>query len=163
MKIPSFGQFPKPLIEKWKPLIRDAAHMTLAETKVRYVGEPIALVIAESRAIAEDALDALRVDFDVLSAVMDVDSAVDTKSARIFDEFPDNIALDLHVQLGDAENAFGKAAQVVREEFSIQRYSGMPLEGRSVFALPNSVGGLTVWTTQQLPHFHRALVCRALG
>lgn len=162
MEIPSFGQFPRSLIDQWNPVIRHAPVITLASEKVRYVGEPLALVVATSRAIAEDALDLIEFDFDMLPPLTSVEAALEDGAARLFDEHPDNVALDLHVRVGDADRAFGDAAITVSDTFEIQRYSGMPLEGRSVLAIPEGGDGLAIWTSQQLPHFARNLVCTAL-
>jgi carbon-monoxide dehydrogenase large subunit len=162
MDLPSFGQFPKSLIEQWKPTIRFCPVRTLADTKVRYVGEPVALVVAKSRALAEDALDLIDFEFEQLNALTTVEAASAADATKLFDEHPDNVALDLKIEVGDAAAAFAGAETVVSDTFNIQRYSGMPLEGRSVFAIPSG-DGLMIWTTQQLPHFARALVCKALG
>jgi aerobic carbon-monoxide dehydrogenase large subunit len=162
VKLPSFGQFPKSIIDQWHPVIRDASQLTLAVDKVRYVGEPIALIVANSRAIAEDALDALQIEVETLPATTDADAALQPGAPKLFDEHPDNIALDLHVRLGAVDQAFSNAAHIICDEFYIQRHSGLPLEGRSILAIPNGKEGLTVWTSHQLPHYHRALICKVL-
>lgn len=162
MELPSFGQFPKSLIDDFNPTIRTCRVRTLADKKVRYVGEPIALVVAESRALAEDALDVIDFEFDQLEALTSVEDAARDDAVRLFDEHPSNIALDLQIHVGDAQAAFASADAVVADTFNVQRYSGMALEGRSVLAIPSG-DGLLIWTTQQLPHFSRALVCEALG
>lgn len=160
--LPSFGQFPKSLVEHWKPTIRACPHPTLAEGKVRYVGQPVAFVVAESREIAEDALDLIEVDYDVLPPVMSVDAAQMDGVTRLFEEHPDNVALDLHAHVGDVDAAFANATHIVRDEFEIQRYTGMALEGRGILAVPTQTG-LNVWAGHQLPHFLRILIADALA
>ncbi len=161
MALPSFGQFPRSLIDRWQPTIRNCPHPTLARGKVRYVGQPVALVVAESREIAEDALDLIEVDYDPLPVTMSVTDSIAPAAPLLFEECPDNIALDFRASIGDADAAFAQAAHVVRDQFSIQRYSGMALEGRGILAVPER-DGMTVWASHQLPHFLRNLICDAL-
>jgi aerobic carbon-monoxide dehydrogenase large subunit len=159
--LPSFGQFSKSLLDRWNPTIRACPHPTLARGKVRYVGQPVAIVVADSREIAEDALELIEVDYDPLPVTMSVTESLDSGAPLVFDEYPDNVALDLNASIGDADAAFARAAYVVRDQFSIQRHTGMALEGRGILAVPER-GGLTVWAGHQLPHFLRNLVSDAL-
>lgn len=161
--LPSFGQFPKSLIDELQPTIRQCPHPTLAENKVRYVGQAVAFVVAVSREIAEDALDLIEVDYDPLGSVMTVDQAGQPEAPSLHDEIPGNVALDFNVNIGDAAAAFAAAAHVVEGEYTIQRYSGMALEGRGLLAVPAPDGGLTVWAGHQLPHFLRNLISESLG
>jgi aerobic carbon-monoxide dehydrogenase large subunit len=159
--LPSFGQFSQSLIERWQPTIRSCPHPTLAQGKVRYVGQPVAMVIADTREIAEDAIELIEVDYDPIPVVMDVDDALREDAALIFEEHPNNVALDFRASIGDADAAFEQAAHVVRDQFSIQRYTGMALEGRGMLAIPDREG-MTIWASHQLPHFLRALICDTL-
>lgn len=161
--LPSFGQFPKPLIDAWQPVIRSAPVTTLAQDKVRYVGEPVALVVATDRYVAQDAAELVDVDYQPLDAVADVESALAPQAPRLYDDWDTNVALEMTVRVGDIENAFRNAPHVFRERLRSQRYTGVPLEGRGMVAVPEVSGeGLTVWSSHQLPHFHRALICEAL-
>jgi len=160
--LPSFGQFPKSLLDELKPTIRQCPHPTLAQGKVRYVGQPVAFVVAESREIAEDAVDLIEVDYDGIDVVMSVDKAIQEGAALLHDDLPDNVPLDFNVQIGDVDGAFARAAHVVRDEYFVQRYSGMALEGRGLMAVPEP-GGLTVWAGHQLPHFLRNLIAESVG
>ncbi len=159
--LPSFGQFSRNLLDRWQPTIRVCPHPTLAKDKVRYVGQPVAFVVAESREIAEDALELIEVDYDPLPVTMTVDDAMADGAPLIFEEHPDNVALDFRTSIGNADEAFARAAHVVRDQFRIQRYSGMPLEGRGILAVPDR-DGLTVWAGHQLPHFLRNLIAEAV-
>ena len=161
MPLPSFGQFSKSLVDRWQPTIRSCPHPTLAYDKVRYVGQPVALVVAESREIAEDALELIEVDYDPLPVSMTVSDSVAEGAPLLFEAHPDNVALDFTASIGHADAAFARAAHVVRDHFSIQRYSGMPLEGRGILAVPEQ-DRMTVWASHQLPHFLRDLICDAL-
>ena len=160
--LPSFGQFPKSVIEQINPTIRQCPHPTLAEGKVRYAGQPVAFVVAESREIAEDALDLIEVDYDSIAGVMSVDKALEPGAPLLYDELPDNIALDFKLDLGGIDAAFARAAHVVEDEYSSQRYSGMALEGRGLLAVPDGAS-LTVWAGHQLPHFLRNLIAETLA
>jgi aerobic carbon-monoxide dehydrogenase large subunit len=161
MSLPSFGQFSQSLIERWRPTIRACPHPTLARGKVRYVGQPVALVIAQTREIAEDALELIEVDYEPIPTTMNVEDSLRDDAVRIFDEHPDNVALDFKASIGDADSAFERATHIVRDQFSIQRYTGMALEGRGILAVPER-DGMTVWASHQLPHFLRNLICEAL-
>ena len=160
--LPSFGQFPKTLIDELHPTIRQCPHPTLAEGKVRYVGQPVAFIVAESREIAEDAVDLIEVDYDPIDAVMTSDRATQSGSALLHDDVAGNVALDFTVEIGNTDEAFARAAHVVRDQYFVQRYSGMALEGRGIMAVPDA-NGLTVWAGHQLPHFLRNLIAESVG
>ncbi|MBX3500458.1 MAG: xanthine dehydrogenase family protein [Alphaproteobacteria bacterium] len=160
--LPSFGQFPKSLIDRWQPTIRTCPHPTLAQDKVRYVGQPVALVVAESREIAEDALELIEVDYQPLPVTTTIEQSLAADAPRLFEDQPGNVALEFRTTIGDIEAAFASAAHVVRDRFAIQRYSGMALEGRGLLAVP-AQDGLTVWASHQLPHFLRGLICESLA
>ena len=105
----------------------------LAEGKVRYVGEPVAVVIAEDRYRAEDALEEIAVDYDILDAVTDVDQALSDQS--ILHERPGtNLATGYTVGRGDVEDAFARAAYRRKEKFITNRHAACPLETRGLLA-----------------------------
>jgi aerobic carbon-monoxide dehydrogenase large subunit len=161
--LPSFGQFPAALLAAWKPTLRPAPVQSMATERVRYVGEPVALVVGGDRYIAEDAADLVEIDYDPLAQVTDVDQSLAPDAPRLFDGWDDNVALDLTIGFGDIESAFARAEIVVRDCFECHRYTGVPLEGRALMAAPDPGGrGMTVWSNHQLPHFLRALICDAL-
>lgn len=162
LPLPSFGQFPPSLLEAWKPEIRPAPAYPFAEEKVRYVGEPIALVVASDRYVAEDAADLVEVEYDPLPAVVDVERAIQPGTTTVHDGWPDNTALRMRVAFGDVDASFDEAAHVFEERFYSHRHTGVPMEGRGMLAIPDGAGGLTIWTSHQLPHFQRALICDAL-
>jgi carbon-monoxide dehydrogenase large subunit len=163
MPIPSFGQFPQSLLDQWKPEIRPAPAYPFAADKVRYVGEPIALVIARDRYVAEDAAEQIDVLYEPLPAVVDVERAIEPGTPTVQDGWPENTALRMHVTFGNVDAAFADAAHVFEDRFYSHRHTGVPMEGRGMLAVPDAGGGLTIWTSHQLPHFQRALVCQALG
>jgi CO/xanthine dehydrogenase Mo-binding subunit len=146
----------RPLPPEWAAF-RQAA---LAVDIVRYVGEPVAVVVATSRAIAEDAVDRVVVQYDDLPVV------ASTGSEPAAELFPghSNVVSVIEKAGGMAlENALGLADVVVEEEFSVQRHSGVPLETRGLLARPDADGGLTLWGVAKMPHFIRAAVAEMLG
>ena len=159
MNLPSFGQFPKQLMSELRPMIREAAVTTLASGKVRYVGEPVALLVAEDPYVAADAAELVDIDYEPLPVAADVHAT----NARVFDDWPDNVALEMVVGKGDAEAIVNSSPHVIAETFYSHRYTGVPLEGRGCLAIPDAGGqGLMIWTAHQMPHFNRSLVCEAL-
>ncbi|MDB5634122.1 MAG: carbon-monoxide dehydrogenase [Tardiphaga sp.] len=102
----------------------------IAADKVRYVGEPIAVVVADSRAIAEDALEAIAVQFEALSAVTGRGATEDA----LFAFADDNVSLRYSAGFGDADAAFASADYVRTERFSVQRHTALPMETRGLLA-----------------------------
>ena len=190
----SFGQFPPSLLDKYLPEVRPAPITTLAQGKVRYVGEPVALIVASNRYIAEDAAEFVEVNYDPLDPIVDSEQALVEGAADVHDlesgwdiiaqepwkswcssaaqwdgntlnyEWGKNTALDMTVEMGKVDQAFYSAAHVFKDRYHSHRYTGVPLEGRGILALPN-IGnqGMTVWSSHQIPYFHRALIAETLG
>ncbi|HET9817153.1 MAG TPA: xanthine dehydrogenase family protein, partial [Xanthobacteraceae bacterium] len=116
--LPDFERFGQPVI---------------AETKVRYVGEAIAVVLADSPGIAEDALGLIETDIEPLPAVADRRASADDQSL-LFEEAGTNLAMRFHAVRGDAAAAFAGAPYVRRERFRTQRHMALPLEPRGLLA-----------------------------
>jgi len=129
----------------------------LASGKVRYAGEPIAIVVAESRALAEDACELVEVDVEPLRAVTGIDAALDPSAPAVFEELGTNVVFhDEHVY-GDPDSAFGRADRVVTLHIANQRVANVPLEGRAGLAEPGpGAGELTYHVAHQNPHAIRA-------
>ena len=134
----------------------------LAHGKVRYVGEPVALAIAESRYLAEDALDAIEVDYEELPAVVDVYEAM--KNEVVIDEAAGtNVAAIHEFSIGDVDRAFREAEYTRREELRVHRFTGNPLETRGfVAAFDPGKQELTVWGVTKLPHLNRQTIAAFL-
>ena len=96
------------------PGLHAPAVYALATDKVRYVGDPIALVVAEDRYIAEDALELIEEDIDWLDPVVSYDDALDDSKPPLFDELDDNVAFRSEMTLGDVDGAFADADRVVQ-------------------------------------------------
>lgn len=124
----------------------------LAASHVDYVGQPIAFVVAESRYVAEDAVDLIAVQYDPLPAVVAIDSATRPGQPLVHPDIPDNIAMHLVQQTGDLQSAFDGAAHVFDERLVYDRGGAMPIETRGVVARwDEKEGGLTVWDSTQAP------------
>jgi carbon-monoxide dehydrogenase large subunit len=134
----------------------------LAHHKVRYVGEPVALAVAESRYLAEDALDAIEVEYEDLPAVVDAYEALKNK-VLVHEEAGTNLAAAHEFSIGDVDRAFREAEYTRREEFRVHRFTGNPLETRGfVAAFDRGKGELTVWGVTKLPHLNRQTVAAFL-
>jgi carbon-monoxide dehydrogenase large subunit len=105
----------------------------IAVDKVRFVGEPIAVVVADSAALAEDALDAIVLDIEPLAAVVDRDAARKA-DVLLFDNAGSNIPGTMTAIRGDTDAAFKSAPYVRREHFSVQRHGAVPMEPRGLVA-----------------------------
>ena len=122
----------------------------LAVNKVTYQGQPVAIVAATDRAIAEDAIDDLEVDYEPLETVLDPEEVVDGKGPVIVDQLGSNIAWHGKFEYGDVEGAFGSADLVVKEKFKIPRYATTPLEPNGCIAsYDHDSGILTIRSNAQ--------------
>ncbi|HEY3187090.1 MAG TPA: molybdopterin cofactor-binding domain-containing protein, partial [Solirubrobacteraceae bacterium] len=136
----------------------------LASEKVRYVGEPVAFVIAESRYVAEDAADVIQVDYEPLPTVTDARRAVEPGAPVIHEVVGVNVADTLETRRGDAEAAMAAAHTRVRERLAIQRHTGVPLETRGLTAaFDPGTGVLSLWGVAKVPHFNRRVLADLLG
>lgn len=135
----------------------------LAEKKVRYVGEPIAVVVAESRYVAEDALEAIEVVYESLPAVVDLSDAL-SDTVLIHEQQKTNLAAKHTVSVGDVGQAFREAEYVRKEDFKVHRHTANPLETRGLLASYDSgKSELTVWGPTKVTHFNRALLSTFLN
>ncbi|WP_416798861.1 xanthine dehydrogenase family protein molybdopterin-binding subunit [Ciceribacter azotifigens] len=134
----------------------------LARDKVRYVGEPIAVIVADSRAIAEDAAELIEIDFDQLPAVTDPAQAIMPGAEQIHAK--GNLAGRWSFDLGDVEGALRDAAFTATDSFSIQRHSAMPMETRGLLA--NYDAGrnlLDIYGPTKVVHTNRNMLASMLG
>jgi carbon-monoxide dehydrogenase large subunit len=146
--LPEFHPFEQPVI---------------ASDKVRYVGEPIAVVVADSPAIAEDALAAIALDIEPLPAVADRHMAAQDDSI-LFDDAGTNLALKFRAVRGDAVAAFKDAPYCRREQFRVQRHFAMTMEPRGVLGEWDAVRGrLTVSGAAKVPFFNRRILAKQIG
>ncbi len=143
--------------------IKEHVYSPLAIEKVRFVGEPVAVVVAEDRYLAEDAAERVAVEYDPLPVAHDVRSAQERPGALLYEAWGDNIACAFAMEKGDVDAAFARADVVVEAELTIQRYTGVPIETRGVAAAFDARSGeLTVWDSTQVPHFVQQMLARLL-
>jgi carbon-monoxide dehydrogenase large subunit len=151
---------PGPLVVS-PPPIRDLAFNARTQTpfagdKVRHVGEPIAVVIAESRYIAEDALADIEVELEPLPAVVDLEKATTAGAALVHEDLPSNVAARARQTKGDYAAAAARAHHIVRRRFTYDHGASSPIETRGVVSQWDArAGQLTIWDTTQAPVFVR--------
>ena len=134
------------------------AHPLLADETVRYVGDGVAMVVAESRAAARDALDLIDVDYASFDAIVDPEAATRPGAPQLHSDVPRNIAFTWKVAGGDAEKAFAEAEVTVKLRIVQGRLQPTAMEPRAAVASYNGgTGQLTLWVTSQNPHIHRFL------
>ena len=146
------------------PDIKVAPHPALAVGKVRYTGDAVAVVVAEERYIARDALDLIEVDFEPLPVVVDAEKAIQPGAPQLHDEVPNNTTFVWRVGGGDIDKAFREAEVVVKERIVNQRLIPNAIEPRGMVAQYNPGSGhLTLWTATQIPHLVRLLLSMVMG
>jgi len=142
---------------------RPFAAPVLARDVVRYVGEPVAVVVADDPYRAADAVDRVAVDYEIRPAVVTPEDAMKS-STRLHDDWPDNAAVVAKGALGDAERAVASADVVVREKLRHARLSAVFMETRGALAYPDPDSGkLVLWSSTQNPYSIRDAVARIVG
>jgi carbon-monoxide dehydrogenase large subunit len=125
----------------------------LARERAVYQGEPVALILAASRAIAEDAMELIGIEWDELPAVTDAAAALEAGSSPVHLGLASNLAWRTEFGGGDVEDAFASAALVVEDRLTFTRHTGVPLESRGVLAnYDPAAEALEVRLSHQLPH-----------
>src|SRR5262245_14619785 len=153
------------------PGLKPPVQHALAVGKVRFVGQPVAVVVAESPSTARDAVDLIEMDAEILPAVVDPEQAAQSGASKVHDDFDDNIMFHLYgpahppslTPLGLTDELFRQADRVVSLKITQQRVVPMPMEPRGVLAtFDRGRGKLTVWLSTQIPHLVRTLLAHAL-
>ncbi len=154
---------PLPLLIPHPALTHGRTQYALARDEVNYVGEAIAFVVAEDRYVAEDAVSRIRVEYDLLPAVVGIDNA---RAARnlVHDDVPGNVGARLEQNVGDAPAAIAGAPHRLELDLTIERSACMPMEGRGTVARWDAdLGRLQMWTSTQSSTGVRAAVAVKLG
>ena len=136
------------------------ARPPLAADRVRFVGEPVAVVIAETAAEARDAADLVDVDYAELPCVLDVEAALAPGAVQLLKGVPGNLVEGGRTSVSDALDG---AAHVVRARFVNQRMAVAPMEGNAVLAIPGGDYDLTVQISTQTPHLVREILAEDFG
>jgi aerobic carbon-monoxide dehydrogenase large subunit len=148
------GEFnqPAPLVIPHPNLTHGHTQKPLAVDKVCFIGEAVAMVVADDRYMAEDAVGLIEVDWEPLPAVVDFRVATGPRQPLIHADAPNNVAAHLVQTVGEPERAFADAAHVFEEELFIERSCGSPIEARGVVAVYEArQQTLTVWDNTQAP------------
>ena len=144
--------------------IKGVAHPAIARDVVRYVGDAVAVVVAESRHQAQDALELIEVDYEPLTPVIDPQQALQEGAPQLHGDAPNNQAFHWVAAGGDVEEAFRNPEVVVRERIVQQRLIPNAMEPRAALAQWVDVTGeLTLWSTTQNPHIVRLLLSSVAG
>src|SRR5262245_25099896 len=160
----SFEIHPRPWLEGVKPILQGPRPAALAHGKVHYVGEPVAIVVAEDRHSAEDAVDEIRVEYKALPIVVDPDAALKTGANLVHDESKDNVVFSFKVNKGNVDQALREALHTLSDRFLHHRYCAAPVEGRGVVAwVEPKTNILTVWSSTQMPHLVRRQIAAQLN
>jgi aerobic carbon-monoxide dehydrogenase large subunit len=159
---------PGPLLVPPPPIagitFNQRTQVPLAKDKVRHVGEPLAVVLADSRYIAEDALADIGVELDPLPAVVDLGKALDDTSARVHEDVRGNIAAHVRQNRGNYADARSRAGHLVARRFLYEHGASSPIETRGIVAnWDGRANQLTIWDTTQAPVFLRNGLAGMLG
>jgi carbon-monoxide dehydrogenase large subunit len=139
-------------------------HPVMAGCRVRHVGEALAVVVAGDPYLAADGAERVAVTYEPLPAVLGPEAATAPDAPRVNEEWPDNLAGVTTSGKGDPAAALARAAIVVSARLAYPRIAGMPLETRGVLAAPDPIGGgLTVWTSTQVPFAVRSGIAPVVG
>jgi aerobic carbon-monoxide dehydrogenase large subunit len=149
-----------PLRQEQLDAFRPFQQPVIATGTVRYVGEPVAVVVADSAALAEDAAEAIAIEIAALPAV--ADRAAAARGPPLFDRTGSNLAGTLTAVKGDADAAFRAAAYVRRERFQVQRHTAVPMEPRGILAQWED-GRLTLHGAAKVPFPNRRILASQLG
>src|SRR5215510_1172659 len=152
-----------PMRQEPTPQLKPYEQPVIAHGKVRYVGEPLALVVAESAALAEDALEHIDVEIEPLAAVADRDNARAGRSI-LFDATGTNLAITVTAVRGDADAAFKSAPYTRRERFKVQRHAAVPMEPRGLLAEWDAINArMTLSGAAKVPFNNRRILARMLA
>ena len=144
--------------------LKTPAHPAIAKDRVRYVGDAVAVVVAETRYQAEDALEHIVVEYEPLDVVINPKEATQAGAPQLHDEAPNNVAFTWAVAGGDADAAFAEAEVTVSDVITLPRLIANPMEPRSAIAQwVGATGELTLWNTSQNPHIARFLTSVVTG
>ncbi|MSP94821.1 MAG: xanthine dehydrogenase family protein molybdopterin-binding subunit [Alphaproteobacteria bacterium] len=143
---------------------QDVNRPVLAGDEVVHVGEPIAIVIADNRYVAEDAASLVEVDYEPVPAIADARRALEPGSPKVHRAAPHNLLAEFDVAYGDADAAFAAAAHVFKEQLYQHRGGGHSIECRAAVARYDTLEDrVTLWSSTQTPHTARTLLSDILG
>jgi carbon-monoxide dehydrogenase large subunit len=158
------GQVGRSPIVAMIPDMKDAEHPLLADGVVRYVGQPIAVVIANDRYVARDGALDVDVEIDPLPAVVDVEQAMEPGAPKVYAQLADNVCYRLPFPHAEVDRLFAAADGTLSLRLVNQRVAPVSMEGRAVLAhWEEGPQKLTVWSSTQTPHGVKQQIARCLG
>ncbi|MBA2313316.1 MAG: molybdopterin-dependent oxidoreductase [Actinobacteria bacterium] len=144
--------------------IKIPKHWPVAQDKARFAGDPVAVVVAETRAQAADATEAVDVDYDPLDVVIDMEAALGDGATKVHDEFDSNSCYVWNLEVGDVDDVFNNAAVVVKERYYHPRLIPNAIEPRGVVCQPNlPQGEFILYSATQVPHILKTTLALTLG
>lgn len=147
-----------------RPDIRSSSRPVLADGKVRFVGEAVAVIVANSRYVAEDACELVDIEYEDLPVVANARAALELGAAVVDDALGDNRICHIERTGGEVEEAFVDAAHVAKISFHHGRVGALPLETRGVIGdWDAGTSTMRIWNSSQMPHLLRALIAGPLG
>lgn len=140
----------------------------LAEGKVRFYGDPVAVVVADDRYTARDARDLIEIDYEPLPAVVDMEKAIEEGAPLLYEEYGTNVPFAIHPPTEEIDKVFEQTLAdggvVVKQKIVNQRLAPVAMETRGVVAQYNKADKkLTVWSSSQIPHLLRNFLAEQLG
>ena len=145
------------------PGTRVPVRPVLARDRVRFVGECVAAVVAESREAAYDAMELIAIDYEPLPAVIDEEEAIAADAPQLHDNVPGNITTEFRLSGGNYLETAAKADHTLRLRIVNNRLIPTCLEPRTILAEPSVDGQLTVYMGSQVPHMHRRWIAETVG
>lgn len=144
--------------------MQSAPQLPLAVEVARWQGEPVAMVVAQTRALAEDALQLIEVDYEVLPAVTDIETALHAATPLIHPQLGSNLCVERFVDTGEVDAVFAKADKIVEATFTTSRHAPTTLEPRTILADFNEGDAqLTVWHSTQVPYMMQWIIAHHFG
>jgi carbon-monoxide dehydrogenase large subunit len=144
--------------------MKNPPHWPLTADKARYAGDAVAVVVAETRALAKDAAELVTVDYESLPAVTDVAKALDDGAPKVHDELDSNSCYTWTLEAGEVDKLFAEADVRVDETYRQQRLIPSAIEPRGVLAQPaEAMGEFTLYSSTQIPHILRTTLALSTG
>lgn len=144
--------------------MQSAPQLPLATDVARWQGEPVAFAVAETRALAEDALQKIVVEYQELPAVTNIETALDAATPVIHASIGSNLCFERSFDTGNVDEVFAKADKIVEATFTTSRHTPVSLESRTILAGFNAPEGmLTVWHSTQVPYMMQWIIAHHFG
>ncbi|MBT2717509.1 xanthine dehydrogenase family protein molybdopterin-binding subunit [Bacillus sp. ISL-57] len=164
--LPSLSEFslPKNLLDSIKPVIKPCPEDLLAKNHVVYVGQPVAIIVAEDRYIAEDAAALVKIEYEALKPVTDPYEGMDDGAPTIHPHLGNNIQAQFDLSIGNTKDVFIKADHVLETKIKTPRVTASPMETRGVVAeYDTRLDRLEVWSSTQVNYMVRTNLSKLLS